>query len=108
MMKAISLGEVRVGDVVRVRAGWEARKVLAVTPPGENGMMSVHLEGDEYPEHDHQGLILELVYRPLTDGKTEAQMLAEARDAAGFFAERGMGIVPLRELMDAYELGKPQ
>ncbi len=104
MMKAICFKDVLPGDVVCKEVG-RTRQVGAVSAERDPYVELFFREGGFTKGRPEE--LIGLVHRPWPEGKTKEQMLAELRLAAAFFAEKGMGWVPLREALEAYELGKP-
>ena len=107
-VKWVPFREVQLGDIVgeRVTEAYEITQTRVLGDPVHPRIVLNLKDAGVYT--NQPDAIIGLLRRPYPEGKTEVQMMAEARDAADFFAERGMGIVPLREALEAYELGKPE
>ena len=121
MLIGINAEDLRVGDVVRTTSGVSGTVVKCLGFQQQLNMMAFHLDcmGD-------QVLLLrvleivELLYRPRQEGRTEQDMLDEIFALASSFPGRmwpmseesrralGERLSRLREGIETYELGKPK
>ena len=102
--------DIREKDVVCEREG-EVLEVVHILDDTDNNslprLILYNPNSTRFIIMGHPDQYIGLLYRPWPEGKTEQDMRTDLRGAAGFFHERNMGLEPLREALDAYELGKP-